>query len=580
MSDKNVLKVLLLEDNPGDVELIKHELLESDINFDLRHVFTKIEFLRELDEYMPDIILADYTIPNFSGTEALSLVKELSPETPLIIVTGTIDEETAVNCMKAGAVDYVLKSSLQRISSAIKSGLEKRKLNKEKRKIEDELIFSMNVLESLPDATIVINTNGEINYWNKSAENMFGYLKHQVFNERIMFFESKQERDNFLVNISNLNDKKEYQSDELVFHKNGNSFWVLIKALALFNKNNIMIGFLCSISDISERKLKEIEYHSYQDKSKIIFSSFPDIVVRINKDMIILDTRIPTHLEFLQPPKDLNGKSIYDLTKEYNFISKELLSQFNYYALVTFKTGYIQLFETKFILFQNLYNFEIRLSLIDNNDILVIIRDITGQEHTKNEINTINYINGTIQHNIDGKITYISQELIKLLGYQSEEDLLNVIKVKELYSNIEIYENILSTTIINEIANLETKFKTKNGKEIPINLNARMIKDKIKNNVSFELIINYKKESQSNENKIKYHQDIETLSILVSDIAYELNSISSSLSMNTYILKNELNIAEKSLIKDHIDDMEHLINSIPKISNKLLNFNQVLRSDR
>lgn len=579
--DKNALKILLLEDNPGDVELIKYELSEADLDYDLRHVYTKIDFLKELDEYTPDIILADYTIPNFSGTEALILVKELCPEVPLVVVTGTIDEETAVDCMKAGAVDYVLKSSLKRLSSAIKSGIEKRKLSKLNKKIQEELVFSVSILESIPEATIVINTKGEINYWNKSAEKMFGYDKNDTFNKKIMFFESKEKRDNFLIQISSLVEKNQYQTDEYVFDSKNHQFWVSIKATILYNRNDIMIGFLCTISDISSRKLRELELEEYYNQSKIIFSSFPDIVLRFSKEMILLDTRIPLHLEFLHPPKDVNGKSIYELSQEYNFISKELISQFNYYALLTFKTGYVQLFETKFVLFNNLYNFEIRFSQINDKEILAIIRDITGQEHTKNKSDlSTNITTGTIQHAIDGKISYVSQEIVEILGYETEDELIHSLNIKDLYANYGVYDKSLSSMIINEVViNLETTFRKKDQTEIDVNINARLIKDKVKNSVYFEMIVHHKQEIESYQNKIKYHQDIESLSILVTDSAYKLNSISTSLAMNTYILGNEINLEENPSVKENIKDMEKLINNIPEISNKLLNFNQMIKSD-
>lgn len=578
MSDNKSLKILLLEDNPGDVELIKFELDESNLDYELKHVYTKPDFLRELDEYVPDIILADYTIPNFSGMEAITLVKELTPEIPLVIVTGTIDEETAVNCMKAGAVDYVLKSSLKRISSAIKSGFEKRRLNKEKKKIEEELIFSLNILENISEAAIVINTKGETNYWNKTAELMFGYQKEEILNKKIMIFESDEYTQHFLSKISSLVDRKQYESDEVFYDKEQNKFWGLVKSSALYNKNGIMIGFLLTINNINERKIKEDKLSQYKDRTEEIFSSFPDIIVKINKDMTILDLRMPAHLEFLKPSESIIGKSLNDMNKEYSFISRDLISQFNYYILLTFKTGYIQTFETKFMLFGNLYNFEIRFSVINDNDVIAIIRDITTKEIVKEkELN--DYITGTIRHSVDGKILSVSSEILEILGFDSEKEITDNYNIKDIYLNIDTYERSLSAMIINEIvSNVETKFKNKNKSEIDVNLNSRMIKDKVKNNVAFEIIVKYKKKSDSSEKQIKYFQYIETMSSLVTDTAYELNNISSALSMNTYILKNEIDIENNRAVSDNIKDMEKSINQIPDISNRLLNFNQLIKS--
>jgi serine phosphatase RsbU (regulator of sigma subunit) len=130
------IDILLLEDNPDDVMLLEYELNKADIKYNLRVVDTKDEFITGLVSATPDIILSDHTLPAFNSMIALSIKNIQNPEIPFILVTGSMSEEFAVECMKAGADDYILKSSLTRLPSAIQNVLSKDKIKKEKSIIE------------------------------------------------------------------------------------------------------------------------------------------------------------------------------------------------------------------------------------------------------------------------------------------------------------------------------------------------------------------------------------------------------------------------------------------------------------
>lgn len=122
MIDKE-LRILMLEDSADDVELIKCQLRSVGLVFSLVAVETKDGFLKELDSFSPDIIMADYTLPSYDGLSALRITKELRPELPFIFVSGTIGEDFASACLKSGADDYVLKNSLSRLIPAMDGAL-------------------------------------------------------------------------------------------------------------------------------------------------------------------------------------------------------------------------------------------------------------------------------------------------------------------------------------------------------------------------------------------------------------------------------------------------------------------------
>ena len=132
------LHVLILEDNLSDAELMLHELQRAGYDPQWQRVDDEPGFLAAL-EALPDLILADYRLPQFDGLRALQRVKERQLDIPFIIVSGTIGEEMAVEAMKQGAVDYLLKDRLARLPKAVEQAMEQKRLRVQNRQAEAAL---------------------------------------------------------------------------------------------------------------------------------------------------------------------------------------------------------------------------------------------------------------------------------------------------------------------------------------------------------------------------------------------------------------------------------------------------------
>src|ERR1035438_1552003 len=100
------LRILIREDQPPDAELVTRALRDAGFDFVAKRVTTKNEFLAELRDYAPQLILADYSLPGYDGLSALAAAQELCPETPVIIVSGLLGEEKAIESLQLGATDY------------------------------------------------------------------------------------------------------------------------------------------------------------------------------------------------------------------------------------------------------------------------------------------------------------------------------------------------------------------------------------------------------------------------------------------------------------------------------------------
>jgi diguanylate cyclase (GGDEF)-like protein len=127
----NGLRILFVDDEPADIALACIELERSGLEFCKRTASTERELRRELASFEPDIVLCDYNIPGFSGTRAMEVVRNMRPSTPILMITGSITEDTAIDCLRLGATDYLLKSSLRRLSPAVRRAVADQRERKE-----------------------------------------------------------------------------------------------------------------------------------------------------------------------------------------------------------------------------------------------------------------------------------------------------------------------------------------------------------------------------------------------------------------------------------------------------------------
>jgi signal transduction histidine kinase len=139
MANDTKIKILILEDMKDDVLFIERVLRKSGLSFITAQVDTRDEFIEGLEKFRPDIVLSDHALPQFNSIEAYKICKEKKLSIPFILVTGTVSEEFAVTCLKLGVDDYILKSNLSRLPTAILSTLKQKRLEKIKQASDKKL---------------------------------------------------------------------------------------------------------------------------------------------------------------------------------------------------------------------------------------------------------------------------------------------------------------------------------------------------------------------------------------------------------------------------------------------------------
>ena len=175
----STLNILFVEDVANDSELIARELTRGGIPHEARRVECREDFLREIGNCRPDIILADYNLPQFSALEALKLLREQDLDVPLILVTGSHSEEIAVECLQAGAEDYILKASLRRLPQAVRKTLLKKNAERERAAAESALRQSEEqyrlITENTRDLICLLDPRGELLYVSPSFQLVLGH---------------------------------------------------------------------------------------------------------------------------------------------------------------------------------------------------------------------------------------------------------------------------------------------------------------------------------------------------------------------------------------------------------------------
>ena len=133
------IRILLVEDTPVDAELASRALTKAGLDHTMERVASGRDFLERLASFAPDVILSDYSMPGFDGADALALARRHAPEIPFIFLSGTIGEENAIESLRNGAVDYILKNNMGRLPTAVERALRDSEERKVKQRAEREL---------------------------------------------------------------------------------------------------------------------------------------------------------------------------------------------------------------------------------------------------------------------------------------------------------------------------------------------------------------------------------------------------------------------------------------------------------
>ena len=256
------LRVLVVEDRAEDAELSIRELQRAELDCETRRVDTAEGFRLALAEFAPDLVLADYTVPGFGGMVALEMLRATAPAVPLIIVTGSLDEETAAECIKAGAADYVLKTNLIRLGPAVRAALAFAKSQADTQAAEAALRVSEQrfraLVEESWDAVALFAADGTIVYGSPATTRLLGYDLSEFVGRNAMEFIHSDDRAAVLLRLEEVTarPRSRVHVAARVRHKNG-TWRHLEGVLTNLLDDPSVAAIVNNYRDVTDRRLLE-----------------------------------------------------------------------------------------------------------------------------------------------------------------------------------------------------------------------------------------------------------------------------------------------------------------------------------
>jgi len=280
------LKILLLEDIREDAELVLRQL-KRDFKFKYECVDNEADFRSTLTSQEPDIILSDYNLPQFDAMQALAIRNSQALNTPFIIVTGSINELTAVECIKAGANDYVTKEHLERLNIAVKNALEQKKTLEEKELAQKELVASLERFQRFVENDIsgdYIEDETHVTYCNKRILEIFDFPDLDALNAfgTENLHQDPEDRKKLIDAIKNQRVVKDY---EIAMHTSKGKLLTLVEnAMGEFDQAGNLIGIQGYIIDITQRKKAEEELRQSEKLFKDLTLNMASGVIIYNEE--------------------------------------------------------------------------------------------------------------------------------------------------------------------------------------------------------------------------------------------------------------------------------------------------------
>lgn len=293
MNDKS-LRALIIDDSEDDVLLIVRELKKGGYDPAYERIDTAAAMENALKTKQWDIILCDYKMPNFSAPSAIALLRKTNINSPIIIISGAIGEETAVECLHLGAQDYIMKGKFSRLCPAIARAIEEAKVKNKQKQVEEALLKSerlfREITENSSDILVITDQNGNIKYCSRSIERFTGYQPAEIIGQSVFTFihpdELQRAVDDFNKAILT-NDNVLIHNGFRIIHKDGSEVYLDGIGRNLLNNPDIG-GFVMNVRDITTNKRMEEKLRREEERFRALAELSSDIILLVNQEGIVL----------------------------------------------------------------------------------------------------------------------------------------------------------------------------------------------------------------------------------------------------------------------------------------------------
>lgn len=273
-----VLNIIVVEDVATEVELTTYQLERAGLRCKPTRVETEDAFVAAIRDHTPDLILSDFSLPQFDGMSALRIAQIVSPETPFIFVSGTIGEERAIEALRHGATDYVLKTNLARLAPAVLRALQEAAERREKRRVEQQL---RDIVDTSPDWIWELDAQGRFAFCSQGVREILGLSPADLLG-RVFLLRVHRDDEHRLTTAWQQFAPNRRRISALAArwqHRDGNWRWLECNALAMFDANREIVGFRGTHRDITVRKEQEGHIERL-NRVQSMLSSINSVVLR------------------------------------------------------------------------------------------------------------------------------------------------------------------------------------------------------------------------------------------------------------------------------------------------------------
>lgn len=253
-----LVRILHLDDNLFDAELVRGRLKSEGLVCEITWVDRKETFESALKQQVLDIVLCDFNLPCYDGMSAITRVREDRPELPVIVISGTIGEEKAVECLKAGATDYILKQRLQRLGTAVRRALTEKDEQTARRDAEKSLRLAASVYNASNEGIMIVDANNSIIATNPAFTIITGYAQEEVIGKDPSILKSGYHDASFYQAMwQDINAEGYWQGEIWDKRKNGEIYPKWLTISTVFNEDSTIQQRVAMFTDISQKREAE-----------------------------------------------------------------------------------------------------------------------------------------------------------------------------------------------------------------------------------------------------------------------------------------------------------------------------------